>query len=239
MGIDGDMPKGLMTLTAALALLVLTPVAARAADSQIKARLRLTSARPNTPTGAVLNLIRPDGPDGKPKTEAVGIFQLPPGTVIDQDAVPPCTKDDTTWQIEGPSACPNSYVGNGFATLYTGLGAPIDPIGIDEQWYYAPGQIVALYTLHGERSPVLKIGHVQIRGATFVAPLDLPPGYPPGTKTAPKETDVTLNGYVSARGSFITTPPTCPPDRQWITTVTLKYEDGSIDNVTDATPCEP
>jgi hypothetical protein len=229
--------KGLIGLTAAL-VLVLAPAAARAGDSQIQAKLRLTSPKPNTAAGAILNLVRPDGANGKPKTEAVGIFQLPPGTVINQNAVPPCTKDDATWQVEGPDACPASYIGNGFATLYTGLGAPIDPIGIDEQWYYAPGQIVALYTLHGQRSPVLEIGHVQIRGATFVAPLDLPPGYPPGSKTSPKETDVTLNTYVGPRGAFITTPPTCPPDRKWTTTVTLHYDDGTTDTVTDATPCE-
>jgi hypothetical protein len=232
------MTKRPIAITAALALLAIAPAGARAADSQIQAKLRLTSSRPNTPTGVVLDLVRPDERDGKPKTEAVGIFQLPAGTVIDDDAVPACTKDDATWQVEGPSACPSSYIGDGFATLYTGFGAPADPVAIDEQWYYAPGQIVALYTLHGQRSPVVKMGHVQIRGASFVAPLDLPPGYPPGSKTSPKETEVTLNGYVSPRGSFITTPPTCPASGKWTTTVRLEYEDGSVDNVTDATPCE-
>ena len=211
--------------------------AARAADSQIQATLRLTSSIPGTPTGAVLNLVRPDGKDGKPKTEAEGIFQLPAGTVINQQAVPPCMNDDITWQVEAYAACPSSHVGDGFASLYTGVGAPVDPLGIDEQWYYAPGEIVALYSLHGHPYPVVKIGHVKIKGASFDAPLDLPPGYPPGTKTAPKATDVTLQPYVGAHGAFITTPPTCPPDGRWITTVTLHYDDGTTDEVSDATPC--
>ena len=219
------------------ALALGTAGAAHAADTQLHATLRLTSSIPGTPTGAVLNLVRPDGQDGKPKTEAEGIFQLPVGTVINQKAVPPCPNDDLTWQVEAYAACPDSYLGNGFASLYTGLGAPIDPIGIDEHWYYAPGQIVALYSAHDHPYPVLKIGRVQIKGASFDAPLDLPPGYPPGTKTSPKETDVTLQPYVGPHGAFITTPPTCPPDGAWITTVTLHYDDGTTDQVSDATPC--
>jgi len=230
--------KVIAALVAAAAVaLVGGPEAAGAATSQIKATLRLTTSTPNSPTGAVLNLVRPRGSDGKPKTEAVGVFAMPAGTRIDQHAVPPCTLDDTTWQIEGDSGCPNSHVGQGFATLYTGLGAPIDPLGIDEQWYYAPGELVALYSLHDHPSPVLEIGHVKISGATFTAPLDLPPGYPPGTKTSPGETDVTLQPYVGSHGAFITSPPTCPADGRWITTVTLHYEDGSTDQVSDATPC--
>jgi hypothetical protein len=184
-----------------------------------------------------LNLTRPDGPNGKPKTEAVGVFELPAGTTVNQHAVPPCMLDDTTWQIEGDSGCPDSHVGNGFASLYTGLGSPVDPLGIDEQWYYAPGEIVALYSLHGHPSPIIKIGHVTISGATFTAALDLPPGYPPGTKTSPGTTDVTLQPYVGANGAFITTPPTCPAGGKWITTVTLHYDDGATDRVADATPC--
>jgi hypothetical protein len=87
-------------------------------------------------------------------------------------------------------------------------------------------------------SPILKVGRVQINGSTFTAPLDLPPGYPPGTKMSPGTTDVTLQPYVGPNGAFITTPPTCPPDGKWITTVVLHYDDGTTDDVTDATPCQ-
>ena len=66
---------------------------------------------------------------------------------------------------------------------------------------------------------------------------NLPPGYPPGTTMAPKETDVRINRYVGPHGAFITTPPTCPPSRKWITTVALHYTDGTTDTVSDATPC--
>jgi hypothetical protein len=228
---------GLMGAVATAGVALASATSAGAA-AQIQAKLQLTSSRPGTPTGAVLNLERPDGPDGKPKTEAEGVFQLPPGTTVNQDAVPPCTKDDTTWQAQGQSACPSSFVGTGFVTLVSGLGPPVDPYAIDQHWYYAPGQLVSLYTNHGQDSPVLKVGRVQIKGATFDAPLDLPPGYPPGTKTSPKATDVTINRFVGPRGAFITTPPTCPPAGKWVTTVFLTYGDGSTDTVRDATPCQ-
>jgi hypothetical protein len=212
---------------------------AASADGKLDAKLQLTSHAPGTPTGAILNLIRPDGPDGKPKPEAVGVFQLPAGTTIDERAVPACTKDDTTWQIEGEAACPDSHIGEGFATLLTGFGPPLDPLTVDDHWYHAPGQIVALYTSHGQSTPVLKVGRVQIKGATFIAPLDLPPvGYPPGTKTVPKESDVTLDRHVGSQGSFITTPSRCPASRRWIAKVTLTYDDGTTDSATDATPCQ-
>ena len=204
-----------------------------AASGGLVAKLRLSSHRPGTPTGATLNLIRPDGPDGKPKPEATGIFQLPAGTAINEKAVPACTLDDTAWQVEGVGACPRSRLGEGLATLDTGFGPPIDPLTVDDYWFHAPGQIVALFTPHGLKAPVLTITRVRIEGATFVAPLSLPPGYPPGTKTVPKESDVTIDRH----GSFITTPPTCPADGEWVAKVTLVYDDGSTDSATDATPC--
>lgn len=221
---------------AAMVVVALTTAPTASAGSQIQAKLRLTSSYPSTPTGVVLSLDRPDGPDGKPKTEAIGVFQLPPGTTVNQNAVPPCTNDDVTWQLEGQSACPSSFIGTGFATLFTGLGAPVDPFTVDEHWYYAPGQIVSLYTNHGQDYPVLQVGRVEIRDASFVAPLDLPPGYPPGTKWAPGHTEVTLNRFVGPHGAFITTPHTCPHGK-WITTVFLTYGDGSTDTVRDETPC--
>jgi hypothetical protein len=238
--LESDLRRGasLAAAVAALAGALAAPMTAGAAESHMQVQLRLTSPKPNTPTGAVLNLTRPDEADGKPKTETRGVFRLPAGTVINQDAVPPCTKDDLTWQVEGTAACPDSYLGNGYVTLVSGLGPPVDPFDVDQHWYYAPGELVALYTKHGTTYPILEVGHAQIDGATISADLDLPPGYPPGTKTSPKDTDLTIQPYVGPRGTFITTPPTCPSSGKWITTVTLSYEDGTDETVSDAMPCE-
>src|SRR4051812_34718621 len=82
----------------------------------------------------------------RPRRRASSSF--PTGPSSTSGPFPPCPNDDVTWQVEAYAACPSSWVGDGFASLYTGVGAPVDPLGIDEQWYYAPGEIVALYSLH-------------------------------------------------------------------------------------------
>ena len=229
--------RALIPVLSLAALFVATSGTASAFDARIQAKLRLTSSSPNSPAGATLNLNRPDLPNGKPKTEAVGVFKLPKGTKISHTAVPPCKLSDLMLQVQGTAGCPASYLGAGSATLVTGLGSPIDPYTIHEHWYYAPGELVVLYTNNSGDSPVLKVGRVKIKGATFIAPLDLPPGYPPGSKTSPKETDVALDRYVGPRGAFITTPRSCPRSRNWITTVFLTYDDHTTDRVTDATRC--
>jgi hypothetical protein len=205
-----------------------TAASADTSHDGFHSKLRLSASAPNAPTGAVLNLVRPTLRSGKPKTEAVGVFKLPPGTKVNLNAVPPCTKDDTTLQIEGPLACPQSFLGTGYVTLYSGFGAPVDP-----------KQLVQLITLHGTRMPVLRVLRVNIKGATFTAELsNLPPGWPPGTTMAPKETDLKINSYVGSRGAFLTTPPKCPASRKWITTVTLHYSDHTTDRLSDSTPCK-
>ncbi|HEX8648243.1 MAG TPA: hypothetical protein VF715_15220 [Thermoleophilaceae bacterium] len=232
------MRRRLTALTASLAAAVLAaPASAAAHDSEFEAKLRLTSAQPGSPSGAVLNLTRPDEPDGKPKAESLGVFQLPKGTRISHRAVPPCELDDLTLQIQGTAACPASYLGAGSATLVTGLGSPVDPYTLRQHWYYAPGELVVLYTNNSGDSPVLKVGRVQIEDATFTAHLDLPPGYPPGSKTVPKDTDIAIDRFVGPNGAFITTPRKCPRSGRWVTTVRLTYDDGSIDQISDAMRC--
>lgn len=228
-----------LTATAALAaaLAFTAPTTAVAYDAELRASLSLTSTKPGTPTGAVLSMTRPDEPNGKPKTEAVGVFKLPKGTTISHRAVPPCEANDVMLQVQGASACPASFVGAGSATVVTGLGSPVDPYTIYQRYYYAPGELVVLYSNNAGDSPVLKVGRIKIEGATFTAPLDLPPGYPPGTKTAPKDTDVAFDRYLGPQGAFITTPRTCPRSRRWVATVVLTYEDGSSDRASHATPC--
>ncbi len=230
----------LRLLLVAVTVVGVWATAARADTNRngFRARLRLTSSAPNTPTGAILNLTRPTLRSGKPKTEAVGIFKLPRGTRVNLHAVPPCTKDDTTLQAEGPFACPQSFLGTGYVTLYSGFGPPVDPIALDQQWYYAPSQLVQLVTLHGTKMPVLRVLRVNIKGATFTAELkNLPPGWPPGTTMAPKETDLKINNYVGAHGAFLTTPRRCPRSGSWTTTVRLHYSDHTTDKLSDRTPC--
>ena len=211
------------------------------ADASVKfvARLQLTSHRPNRPTGATLHIVWPsDGPGGKPKPEAKE-SSLPAGTKVNEKAVPTCTASDTQLKAEGSAACSSAtYLGPGMATVITGLGPPVDPFGLDDRWFHAPGAIVAVFTARGAPGPTLTVNRVEIKGATFIARLSLPPGYPPGTKTVPKQSDQIIDRRVSSAGAFITTPPSCPKDGKWISRATSTYDDGSTDTATNVTPCK-
>lgn len=229
---------GLLALSAAT-LGIAAPVAAADTNQHgFHARLRLQSSTPNTPTGVVLNLVRPNTPSGKPKTETVGVFTLPKGTRVSLRAVPPCMKDDRTLQAEGPFGCPQSFIGTGFFTLYSGFGPPLDPIDFDQHWYYAPHELVQLITAHRTTMPVLRVLRAKLRGRTVTAELkNLPPGWPPGTTSAPKETDLTIARFVGRHGAFVTTPRRCPRSGHWTSKVTLHYADHTTDTLRDRTPC--
>jgi hypothetical protein len=212
--------------------------AAANADAGLVSDLQLTSHVVGTPSGGTLHLVWPDGPDGKPKPEAKGVFQFPAGTIINEQAVPVCNASDTELQLEGRAACPDgSALGPGDLALITGVGAPVDPLRLDDFWFHGPGQLVGLISPQGSQYPVLAVNRVQIQGATLIAQPSLPPGYPPGTKTAPKESNQRIDRLVSSAGAFITTPPTCPSSGAWISHTTITYDDGSTDSATSATPC--
>ena len=213
--------------------------AAAAASDRLVADLKLTSKRPNQPTGATLHLVWPDGEDGKPKPEKVGIFRLPAGSRVNQSAIPVCTATDAELRVRGGSACPGgSELGPGRVTFVSGFGSPFDPVTLENDWYHAPGQLVGLFHPQGSRTPTIAVNRVDIQGSTFVARPALPPGFPPGTKTAPKQSDQEIYGLSTTRGAFLTTPPRCPRSRKWVAHATVIYDDGSVDKDTSVTRCK-
>ena len=206
------------------------------AGERLIADLKLTSHRPGTPTGATLHLV---WPGEKPKPEAKGVFVPPKGTVINEAAVPTCTASDTELKALGGRACPDgSDLGPGEVSFVTGAGAPVDPFLLDNEWYHGPHQIFGLFTPHDAPAPILVVNRVAIRGSSFVATPSLPPGFPPGEKTVPKQSDQVINKSVSSAGSFITTPPRCPRSGKWISHATVTYEDGSVDTAKGVTRCK-
>lgn len=214
-------------------------LAVPASAEQLQFDLQLASRSPATPTGARLHFVLPDGSDGKPLAETRAAFQLPPGTVVDLDALPPCDASDLELQATGGATCPpDSRLGPGDIWLESGFGAPLDPFWVDTYWYYGPrGGIVVLVRKHGTPAPVIAVSRARIEGATFIAEPSFPPGYPPGTKTTLKESIQVFEKRVTSAGSFLTTPPTCPRSRKWISRATITYEDGSSETATSTTRC--
>ena len=210
-----------------------------AASDRLVADLKLTAHRPNQPTGGTLHLVWPDGEDGKPKAERVGVFRLPAGTRVNQSAIPVCTASDAELRALGGSACPEgSALGPGRVTFVSGIGSPLDPVTLDNDWYHAPGQLVGLFHPRGSSMPIIAVNRVDIQGSTFIARPALPPGYPPGTKSAPKQSDQEIYGLTTTRGAFLTTPPRCPRNGKWVARSKVIYDDGSVDRATSVTRCK-
>lgn len=234
------LPRALVLAALTVTLALLAPQAAQArAHEKLIADLQLTSHTPGTPTGLTLHLVWPDnGPDGRPKPEAKGVFTLPDGAQIDESAVPTCTASDTELELEGGAACPaGSDLGPGQVSLLTGAGAPVDPLLLDNEWYHGPSQIFALFTPHGAPRPILTVNRVKIEGTSFVAQPSLPPGVQPGSKTVPKQSDQEVREIVNNGHAFVTTPPACPASGEWVSHSSVTYDDGSVDTATSETPC--
>jgi hypothetical protein len=120
----------------------------------------------------------------------------------------------------------------------TGIGSPVDPFATDNYWYHGPHQLIGLFHVRGTENPTLAVNRVEIRGSSFIARPALPPGYPPGEKTVPKESYQRIHRLVTAKGAFITTPPRCPRSRRWIARSAVTYDDGTVQRTTTATRCK-
>jgi hypothetical protein len=221
------------------AVFAFSPASAGASADKLISNLKMTSHRPGTATGLKLHLVWPsDGPDGRPKPETKGVFRLPPGTVVDETAIPTCMASDAELQSQGYSGCPSpTALGPGVTTLLTGVGPPMDPFIVDDYWFHGPGQLIAVYTSQGSTSPGLSVNRVKIKRSRFVATPSLPPGFPPGSKTVPKRSDQRVFRRVSEAGAFVTTPPHCPRNHHWVAHTKVTYEDGSVQRARSVTPC--
>jgi len=232
----------LVATSLVIALALGTGAASAGAKQRLIADLKLTENRPGKPSGATLHIVWPDaGKSGKPKPEKIGVFHLPAGARVNEAAIPTCRASDEELRVRGGSACPDgSRLGPGRVSFVTGLGNPVDPFWVDNFWYHGPRQIFGLFHLRGTSNPTIAVNRVEFRPpGTFIARPSLPPGYPPGEKSVPKESIQRIHRLVTPNGAFVTTPPTCPRSRRWIARAIVTYDDGSVQRDTAVTRCRP
>src|SRR5947209_10826070 len=140
--------RGAMAAIGTIALVCTSAPAASAGGLEL--RFQLTSHEPGTATatGATLHVVYPDdGPGGKPKPVSRGVYEFPAGTSIDESAVPVCSASDAEFELLGPRACASdTALGGGGITVDTGLGAPIDPFALDDQYFHGPRQLITVFT---------------------------------------------------------------------------------------------
>jgi hypothetical protein len=169
-------------------------------------------------------------------------IELPPGTRIDTSLPGRCTASDNELVLEGESACPSSaWVGSGQATVrQLGLGQAT----YDTALYNAKDDLLELVK-SGDR--VIAVVHTYVHGTTLDGPVPtcLGGGNPPSGCPFDQFTLLSNHlqvipvgvGHGRTRRNYGTTPPTCPRSGKWEVRVTLRFGDGSVDQVTPQAPC--
>jgi polyvinyl alcohol dehydrogenase (cytochrome) len=202
--------------------------------SQGQFKLRFSSRRPGSPTGAHLTAVVHRGsPNEKPSALRSETLTLPPGARFDGQAVPACHASDQEIQMLGPSACPgSSQVGSG--TLQVDMGGPADPETTDVTIFNWGHGTVEVVTAPGTgRTLAIDRGDFTGPGRLTNHPPDAPGG-PPDFKAAVSAVDFT---YRALPSGFITTPRSCPPSGVWTSAVSYSTADGRSYHATSTTPC--
>jgi hypothetical protein len=237
--------RALLTLAAATILAAFGAPDPAVADSTPAAdfALTLSSQRPSTATGLTLHIVfkNPSDPNAMPLPQRRVVIQGPAGTRIDGIAVTACHASDAELMLEGASACPSaSHVGDGTLTLRTNGGPLLDPFVDDVTLFNGGDQLLELFTKQG--TPIhTAVGHRSFAGPNTLAE-DTPaqPGGPPSFESSVRQIDYRIDRVTGTTGrAFVTTPPSCPADRTWRSTLTFTTADGHTYTVSAGTPCQP
>ena len=178
------------------------------------------TAAPATATGLRFHVIYrdPENPEGKAPALKEAAFALPPGTRVDNDAVPKCAATDEQFRARGRDACPaDTRIGDGHLVATT--GAPGDPVRGDVTVFNGDGQIIELVTFAGTNQTA-GLDRLTVEGSTLRAHPPTTPGGPPDGKTTIREVKIAI----PARGSLVTTPPSCPAGATWRALGTFLFE---------------
>lgn len=176
---------------------------------------------------------QPGDPAAKPPAVTSIEIRLPSGTGVNLHRLPTCEASDAIIEVLGDMACPpSSTVGSGSVSAVTGLGAPADPIVGHVRIFNASGGFIEVITTGGLSAPALD-DRVTVDRDTLSAQVPAIPGGPPDFHTAVKDLSVTF----PAADAYITTPATCPLSREWTTTATFAFADGTHQQASSATPC--
>jgi hypothetical protein len=171
------------------------------------------------------------------------IFYAPPGFHYDTTVPDQCTATDAQLSVQGPSACPaGSRLGEG-----TTEGLFYYPFA---HQYTFDHFIHHLDVLNGVNEQILLVesegwtvqrGRFQPDGSLEFDSTTCFPATPTGQCAddyiVQLGSATTIPLYSNAKGSYATTPPTCPKTRAWATTVRFWWNDGSTDSVVTTQPC--
>jgi hypothetical protein len=232
-----SMPRTLGMLAAAAALVAAPPALAQDGSRQT-ATLELTKKRPNVSSGLELRIdyINPADPSAKPPAVRQVVERLARGARIDTSAPGLCTATDLELMALGAGACPaNSVVGSGVIVIDTGLPEPGRFLTSDVTFLNNAGELIFLTSTRPVGARLVVRAQQGEREAVSEAPFL--PGTPPDG-AAIDTVSASFPRLVTERGSYITTPPRCPPRRSWRNKVRFEYYDGVTQTVTTKQRCK-
>ena len=209
------------------------------ADERVDAEIAFTSQEPGSSTGLrlVAEYKNPSDPNAKPPPLAGAHFDLPPGTRIDNDAVPKCRATDGEIYARGRGACPaETLIGTGRLVALTGAGPPADPFDGEALFFNGDGEIIEIVLVRGT-DRAAGFDRIKISGSRLTAHPPSLPGGPPDGRTAIKRVELDAPARLPGARPYLTTPATCPADRLWRASASFSFDDGGSTTVQDTLPC--
>jgi hypothetical protein len=223
--------------------LVLAPAAAAdpAGFAHGSVDQRFTTTRPGAATGFGFTGVYHAAGDAAadPPYMRRMIFENPGGLRYDTSVPDRCTASDAELEARGPAACPaGSLVARGTTdTRFLGRF----PSTVEVFTFNNAGEQIMV-----AHSPqVWSVARGRIRpdsSVEFASPTCWPTLGPTGCPiddVLQLRTAVTGPPITRSTGSYLTTPPTCPPAGHWETPIRFWWGDGSVDTVVTRQPCAP
>jgi hypothetical protein len=211
---------------------------------------QFTSKLAGSPTGLAFSASyhAAGDPNGNPPYLRRMTFYPPPGMRYDTSVPDRCTATDVELEARGAAACPEgSRIGTGEAE-----GIFYQPIGhafIVDHYQHTldvlnnANEQILLVNSEGstvQRGKFLPDGSIDFRTTTcFPAP---PTGQCADDYILQLKSSTSMPAYTRTIGgqlrAYATTPPKCPKQRHWASTVKFWWSDGSEDSVVSKQPCK-
>ena len=205
----------------------------------------LTAKLPGKSTGERFRFdyVNSDDPEAKPPAVRRVETILPHGARYDASVPGSCTATDAELTASGAAACPpDSAIGGGVVTVDTGAPGPGRIVTADVQFFNnaedPKGEFIYLNTVRGTGARTVIRADVTLRRT--ITEVDMLPGVPPDggvIDTVDVRVANVSREIDGRRRHYITTPPRCPSNGQWIARVSFAYEDGVKQTLPTANPC--
>jgi hypothetical protein len=202
---------------------------------------RLTTTRPNSPTGFTYRATyhAAGDPKGRPPYMRKMISYAPPGLRYDTSVPARCTASDLELAARGAAACPAASRVGGGTTDGLWLDRFASTLKVDV--FNNAGQQIFVVASPGEAS--VSRGTIQPDGSVeFASPTCYPVTDPcPFDNALHLGSSITVPPYTRRIGgrlrSYYTTPPRCPTSSSWKVPIRFWWSDGAVDTVVVKQPC--